>query len=38
MHLKIYYEDIKYIDYISFKKLIKAKNIEQSDNFTFYIY
>ena len=38
MHLKIDNEDIKYIDYISFQELIKAKNIEQSDNFTFYIY
>jgi hypothetical protein len=38
MHLKIDYEDIKYIDmdyYISFKELIKAENIEQSDNLTF---
>ena len=38
MHLKIEVEDIKYIDmdyYISFKELIKAENIEQSDNLTF---
>ena len=38
MHLKIEVEDIKYIDmdyYISFQELIKAENIEQSDNLTF---
>ena len=38
MYLKIDYEDIKYIDmdyYISFNELIKAENIEQSDNLTF---
>ncbi len=36
MHLKIDYEDIKYIDYISFKDLIKAESVEHSDNFIFY--
>ena len=38
MHLTIDIEDIKYLDmdyYISFKEIIKAENIEPSDNLTF---
>ncbi len=38
MHLPIDVEDIKYFDmdyYISFKEIIKAENIEPSDNLTF---